>query len=578
MDEQVVAVQEIVRKILSGMGIRKVVSVDDFYTAADSQYKDAIDLFQIARSKQDVEYSKLIPQEILDAPENIWIRRLETLWSETVPDLRLVILSELAAATGRQELPSDVRDLSLLKGLIPEDMFVAMDPDDWGQNREGILEAAQGDHGVLCLFDQDLHLAGLPDSAGMTLLLQTLGACGEGHMICGLLTQTIGKDAELPTARKFASEMGLSLDQFLLLSKDRLRGDLMEFADGLKMTVMNYARERLSGQVTNITKQASDKAQQQMNDISVYDFEHIVIRSSEEEGIWEPDTLFRLFDLFRYNAFRAMALDPEKSLPLYGDIERMRTIRDIKTGDLQPDCPSDQVYQIQRAELFDVAELLNPAHQPLDLGDIFRVGDGRHYILLAQPCDLMIRSKPTMGERGINIATLVQIQTYAAATKDPKEVSSFRLDYFEEQPGGKTFVKFRNSFQISLGVLDLAVFNDDGQCRISLSDADAGKFSTLQLPWRRRFEVLQRHYKRTHEEYQKIPYQRVSNYQKRALRYLLLCSDKDIDLDYDPGGAFEFVIKRVGRCRATLSMQILSAYFSFLSRNPQKHDLTKGRP
>jgi len=574
MDEESVAVQETIRQILSGMGIRKVISVDDFYTAADSHYEDAVALFQTARSNREAEYSELIPRDILDAPENIWTRRLQIFWLEATPDARLAILSELAAKTGYENLPSDVRDLSLLKGLVPEDVFVAMGPDDWDRDREDILAKAQDNHGVLCLFDQDLRLADRSESAGMTLLQQTLGMRGGNYVICGLLTQTLGKDEELLKARKFAAKMGLSLDQFLPISKDRLRGDPMEFADGLKMTVLNYARERLSRQVTDVTKQASEKAQQHMNDIGVYDFEHIVIRSSEGEGVWEPDTLFRLFDLFRYNAFRAMVLDPERRVSLYGDIERMRAICDIKTSDWQPDCPSNQVHRIRHAELFDAAKLLNPAHQPLDLGDIFEVGDGRYYILLAQPCDLMIRSKP-MGKRSIDTATLVRIQTYAKAKDHPGEVSSFRLSYFEDQPGREAFVKFRDSFQMSLNVLDLAVFNDDGQCRIPLSDADANEFPTLHKPWRRRFEVLQRYYQATHQKFQKIPYLRASNYQKRALKHLLLCSDKDIDLSYDANGSFEFGIRRVGRYRVPLSTQLLSAYFSFLSRNPQEHDFAR---
>ncbi len=575
MDEQVVAVQEIVRQILSGIGIRKVVSVDDFYAVADSHYEDAVTLFQVARSKQEGEYSNLIPRDILDAPENIWTRRLQTFWSEAMPDARLAILGELAAATEYENLPGDVRDLSLLKGLIPKDMFAAMGPDDWDRNRENIVKEAQSDQRVLCLFDQDLHLANRTESAGITLLHQTLGMRGARHVICGLLSQTLRKDEELDTAREFAGQMGLRLDQFLPLSKDRLRDDPMEFADGLKMTVLNYAREQLSKQVRDIGAQANEEAQQRINNIDVYDFEHIVLRSSEGEGVWEPDTLFRLFDLFRYNAFREEALTSERRKSLYGDIERMRAIRDIETQDSQQDYPTDQVHQIQQDELFDAAELLNPAHQPLELGDIFQIGEMKYYILLAQPCDLMIRSKP-MGKRSIDTVTLVQIQTYTQTQDYPNQISSFPLKYFADQPGQEAFAKFRNSLQVSLNVLDLAVFNDSGICRISVSDADASKFPTLHAPWRTRFEKLLRHYKKTHREFVKIPYHQASNYQKAVLRYALLCSDKKIDLNYDVNdGIFEFGIRRVKRCRNPVSIQLLSAYFSFLSRNPQEHHFAR---
>lgn len=227
-----------------------------------------------------------------------------------------------------------------------------------------------------------------------------------------------------------------------------------------------------------------------------------------------------------------------------------------------------QTLIIQKAELFDPPELLNPTHIPTDLGDIFEVGSEQYYILLAQPCDLMIR-----GHARPDTATLVKIQTYEATDDDPAEISNFRLRHFVSQPGNKTFVRFRNSFHVSLTVLDLAVFDDEGRCRISLPDADTEKYSTLHAPWRKRFEVLRRHYNTTHKEFQKI-YKQASKYQKKALRRLLLCSNKDIELNYDATGIFDFAIRRVGRCRMPLSVQLLSAYFSFLSRNPQEHELT----
>src|SRR5690606_22940097 len=141
------------------------------------------------------------------------------------------------------------------------------------------------------------------------------------HLLCGLLTHTISEDAGLSEARRYAKDMGLSLDEFLPLSKERLRGDPMEFATGLKLTVMNYARKRLAKQVSDLAEAAGKQAQASMNEISIQDFEHIVVRSSEIEGIWEPETLFRLFDIFRYKAFREKALESTTRTSLYTYIE-----------------------------------------------------------------------------------------------------------------------------------------------------------------------------------------------------------------------------------------------------------------
>lgn len=571
MDEALTVVQETVRQILLGIGVQKVVSIDDYYSSGHAQYEDAIGLFHLARNNRDVGYSGAIPKEILDAPEDIWTRMLNKTWSEVEAVRRTAILDELSQ-TFTQELPTrDVRDLSLLKRFVPGHMLVVVGPEEWERRRDEILAVARDDYRVLCLFDQDLSLAGLSEDAGMTLIQQTLSSFGDGHVICGLLTQKIEKDAELPAAREFAATFGLSLDRFLPLSKQRLRSDNLEFADGLKMLALNHARERLSKQVVELTRLADEAAHGMMNQIDVEDFEHIVVRSSEMEGVWETDTLFRLFELFRHNSFRSMVLDPDRRSSLFGDIERIRAIRDIRVSDHRASHPSDQVYRIRRSELFDTEQLLNPAHLPIELGDIFKVGPSKHFILLAQPCDLMIRSKSSL----VDIVTLVQVQSYEPTSKNPDGISSFRLDYFEAEPGKRTFVKFRNAFKISRNVLDLAVLNDDGLCRMVLAEVADARISAFHAPWQGRIKKLREEYRKAHEEFRKIPYHQASQYQKKALRHLLLCSNLNVDLRYDPSGSFEFGIQRVGRCRASLSIQVLGAYSSFLSRNPQQHDFAR---
>lgn len=565
--------QDTIKLILTGVDIQKVVSVDDYYAKREIPFDAAVELFQTARLHRDAEYSELIPRDILDADESIWTRRLESYWSGIPLSAQLTVMSELAVVTGTP-LSNDARDLSLLRTLVPEEMLITMTPTDWEQNWERVLADAHPKGGILCLFDQDLRLDNYPSDGGITLLKKLLGLRGDRHVICGLLTHTISEEAEPSEARRYAKDMDLSLDEFLPLSKERLRGDPMEFATGLKLTVMNYARKRLAKQVSDLAEAAGKQAQASMNEISIQDFEHIVVRSSEIEGIWEPETLFRLFDIFRYNAFREKALESTTRTALYINIERLRTLRNTKTASAQPDSPSDLVYPIRHAELYDTGDLLNHAHQSVDLGDIFEIGEGKFYILLAQPCDLMIRSKP-MGKRGIDIATLVRIQTYESEAAYPNAVTSYQLSHFALQPGPLAFVKFRSSFQISLNVLDLAVINDDGVCRIAMSKDIEAEQLLLHEPWRQRVNNLRKFYKSTHSEFEKIRYGSVSEYQKKALRHLVLCSDENIALEYSTEGTFEFGIRRVMRYRAPFSVHLLSAYYSFLSRNPQEHDYTK---
>lgn len=465
-----------------------------------------------------------------------------------------------------------MRDLSLLKGLIPDRFFVALSPSDWERERGKLISEAQDKHRILCLFDQDLSMADLPGRSGMMLIQQILETQKQDcFVICGLLTQTLRKDDEITKAREMAAEFGLHLDQFLPLSKDRLRSDPMDFANGLKMILLNFVREQLSNQVVKLTDQANREAQRQTNEIDVYDFERIVVQSSEQEGIWEPDTLFRLFELFRYSSFKALMLEAEKRTLFCNLIEQIRAIRNVKTSDELHQGPSEAVCKIRQIELYDSADSLNRAHQPIDLGDIFEVGNGHYYILLAQPCDLMVRNN---GKRGLDIGNLVKVRTLEDDQLEPEKISSFYLAHFESNSTKKTFVKFRNSLQISLSVLDLAVFNENGQCRISLHEEDKTKHPLLHAPWRKRLTHLQRQYRNTNSEFANIHYLQVSDYEQEALRKNLTCSNKDIDLNYDDG-IFEFGIHRVRKLRSPLSVELLSAYYSFLSRNPQEHDFAR---
>ena len=53
-----------------------------------------------------------------------------------------------------------------------------------------------------------------------------------------------------------------------------------------------------------------------------------------------------------------------------------------------------KLYGWRRSEVISSAESINGIHSPLSCGDIFRrLGPPKHYVLLRQGCDLMVRNK-----------------------------------------------------------------------------------------------------------------------------------------------------------------------------------------
>ena len=76
----------------------------------------------------------------------------------------------------------------------------------------------------------------------------------------------------------------------------------------------------------------------------------------------------------------------------FADARRVSTIPEKVAAALGEGGPSPGALRIQRYETYESDGELNGFHVPIELGDIFeKVTNRRRYILLMQPCDLMVR-------------------------------------------------------------------------------------------------------------------------------------------------------------------------------------------
>jgi hypothetical protein len=561
------------------MGFRTIVSVDDIYAVNKLDYEQVFGWLMTARVNGEIaSYSDLLPEEIVNTPsDEVFRARFQAYWVQLETEKQQMIQGRCLSVKAL-DVKQEAEDQSRLSLLIPNSVnLLSLAPREWKEQKTAILDRAAEGNGVLCLFDQNLSLVGLPETGGITLLSEVVGFTN-AHIACGLLTQTIHKDDEISSIREFAdTTVGLGLDQFLPLSKDRLRGDdPMDFADGLRMMWLNHVRQRLTREVKQIAKEAYEDADRQLNALDVYDFDEIVLRSSEREGVWEPETLFRLFEVYRRIAFREKVFAEARPV-LNKSIEQIRVMRDITASQQQSNHLSDRVYQTAVSELYDDGQFLNGTHQPLEVGDIFEAGSGKYYILLAQPCDLMIRDGEQAGTRVAKTAALVKVQMYA--NSDPPKVSipGAPLKYFghfANQPDKIGYVRLRDGCQVLLDVLDLAVLDREGRCHFP---PDPEVIEALHRPWRERFMKLKEKLQNEHHQFKEHGYQEKSPYVQKAMRYRLLLADDFAGLGFqfyfDPNDGFRFGLRRIGRYRQPGSIRLLSRYFAFLARDADEHDL-----
>jgi hypothetical protein len=138
---------------------------------------------------------------------------------------------------------------------------------------------------------------------------------------------------------------------------------------------------------------------------------------------------------------------------------------------------------------------LNGNHLPIELGDIFEKTSGgstKKFILLAQPCDLMIRSD---GKRYPEIEHVPLVEV-VSASEQPKY--SEEMVYFGENATEKWFVKFKQFHQVRINLMDLCSFNSDGisvipiegDCDLSLRPGMLKRFIMLQKENKSLFDKL----------------------------------------------------------------------------------------
>ena len=193
--------------------------------------------------------------------------------------------------------------------------------------KDQLLEDVEN-HKTLFLFDQDLSKGGGPEKGGILLIQQILSSKYSDKVICGLLSSTFAPEKEQEEWNEYAQDPKLDRDKFILISKQRLSEDPLGFARMVKLTILNTHFGALKEKVSSVIDDVNEEAKNEVEAINIYDFEHIVFHSSSKEGVWEPDTLFRIYGLYQRAAARRKARDDAE---LHALAARIRSVSNIST-------------------------------------------------------------------------------------------------------------------------------------------------------------------------------------------------------------------------------------------------------
>jgi hypothetical protein len=497
---------------------------------------------------------------------------------------------------------SDEYDRTMrLKSVFPEHTLSLISPDDWRAKLLELETSLQNPDKVLLIFDQDLTKATHSDFKsgrikGDNLIVEVKKSSLWSKSYCTLIThiiETVSEEFEQRKTIASTTKGTLEEQDFFALSKKRNENPEL-LCDGIKKALLDRYCSRIKEKSLSIVDQAAKNIGLLLKDINTYDFDHTILRSSYEEGVWEAETFFRITKVLFDVELKRNMISENYAQVVNEDIRRAKSLSDIRF-EINPLAePYTNKYKLRHLDIYEPSEIINTHHMPLENGYVFETIDDNDnkqlYILVSQECDLMIRSK---GERENRYGILLKITSYTSKkfsslldtyTRDKLSKGQnihyfahrFSLAYFNDGTDDVGIVDFDNAVLVDLDVLDLVVFNVNGIAELDLFNS----FSTslLNIAWENRYTELYRKHTITASSLDDllvdIEKSRIS-FKEAALSKFYPKISPTIQLGYSVpynSGRFKFGVKRIKRFRNSGSKFLLDRYYKYLSRTAEAHD------
>lgn len=558
-------------RLLSVSGIEKVISVDDD-NSSDSSPEELLGVLSGADETALAEIGTLLGIESGD--RDLIRDKVRDEWGILDEGIRNALLTRLTPPKEQSAesvaLLEDLRATSKLPEIFGEKL-ISLTLGEWEKRVDEFVNEQMPP--TLLLIDLSFTGEERGRDEGLRVIGNLLKMHPESRIYCGLLTNLYHLASVHEDWKMIATENALDRERFVLIPKDALENDGQSFLALIKLVVMNSPANLLSRELITAFGDCIKETSAAVEKLDVFEFERIVCLTSSTEGVWEPDTLLRIISLFHKNFVRKRL---RSSAAVFGYADRLRALTAIPIGEWGG--PTEMEIALRRLEWFEEADELNELHLPIELGDVFEIESrpNKLYVLVAQPCDLMMRQK---GERHHTIENALLLEATHTGngrgeTTDSVEDDEnfyFRLEFYELKQDWR--VSLRKIHYVNLNALDLCVFNSDGRAEFTGTSRVPDR---LPQAWRARhprlMEVMGKACKR-YGELMKMSGMKAADAGKLALSSSL---GNLMQVVIDPKGvSIKFDIKRVGRIKQPRAGALLSRYANSLARDAFEHDLTR---
>ncbi len=478
-DEAISQARTAVENILTALGVARVVYVDD----ANGDAVTLEDVIAAAAGLDAKLLAEVMPElgEFIPEDPDVLRQKVRDVWARLDEASQKERAHAVLIASRRHDGSDtdDVADASILSDLVPRAKLISLSPPQWEEQKTKLLGESK-DQRTLFLFDRDFSETGGDAEGGIKIIASLLASNDTESLICGLLTHTVTPETQPQQWEELSRTYNIPRDRFVVIPKLHLSKSPILFAQTLKFVALSPDFTDLKRKTKEIIAAAAAVAADRVEEVSIYDLDHIVFQVSADEGLWEPDMLFRLHALFHRLESRRLAHEGGVLEQIAG---RLRAVSGIPTSsDLFT--PPSSAWTLQREEMYESDGHINKNHLPIEIGDIFeRVGaeSTKRYVLLAQPCDLMVRND------GKRHPELQRVPLAEVACTDKAPYHSEEMPYFGTSPKEKWHAKFKLVYFVRPYILDLCVLNQDGIARLVLGSSAP---SNVRPAWKERHKVI----------------------------------------------------------------------------------------
>jgi hypothetical protein len=564
----------IIAELFAAAGIRRVVFVDDRFGVTTER----IESLANELTKQSLADCGAFPADTFEADDEEVIRgKVVKLINADGADLQTMFDKLAAAQYGYVEAERDQKAAKYFQDSIgPTAEVMLLSLKQWEQQKTELLAQADGTP-TLFIFDDDFSLEGKSTTHGRQLIGET-HAVNQGYrFVYALLTHNaLTDDAEIGLQKEIAQETPELAEYVLVIAKSRLSDNSDRFAERMKHLLLYRLFRILTRRLRDETDKASKLAIEKIDGLGVQSFERIILGTSRAEGAWPPDTLVRVIGVYQQQQINQ---NIRKDAELHRLVRDIGPICDVGTQVMTEGVATD-ARRLQHDEIYETGERINSVHLPVAPGDIFEDVKGQQYILLAQPCDLIVRSTGLRRARDrdsrqmVPLAPLRKAEAKYSGLSLPSE--QYELPHFADK--GRWSVRLSETYYLPVWLLDLSALNNDGHCSLTAWHEPS---ALLVDPWRKRLALLKERGAAIAVTVSKITDPSIDRAEiLQSYCRVPLGSPFEVQLIHEPNGAepkwtLIFGLTRASRVTELHSTAVLIDYAAYLARLAHPHDLTR---